>query len=180
MSANRVDYLRECNEHSVPLDDFHQQFCVRCFQPECTRSKSGTLKFDQRVSTWLDRLFLNVPKLDIDDPRYNSLANQKFITVDTSRTPEIRGDWIDPENLQPDQTVDIPERSIPVQSSSPVLSSLVIPRRMVLANAPDQSGRILAGPLTKETVRDPWTALEKPSEPVVLPGSRIKLGGSGV
>lgn len=177
----RVDYIRECNDQGVPPEDFVGAFCNRCFQPECGRSQSGKSKFDQRISTWADRLFLNVPKLAPEDPRFAPIASQKFITIDTGRTPEIRSAWVDPNEPQ---ALGAPEVPAPPQESAPVVPRPVlppgtVPRHMLMANAPSQAGKVL-GSGGKSAKRDAWATPEVPAEPVVAPGSRIKLGGSGV
>ena len=167
-----ADYLRECNDHQVPIEDFQGAFCIRCFQPECSRSQYGKSKFDTRVSTWAERLFLNVPRLDPHDPRYGAIAEQKFLTLDTGRTPEVSS-WVDPNEPQQEA----PSKPPPAQASSSVASAL--PRHMLQANAPSQNGKIL-GPGVQVVRKDPWAIPAPPTDPVVAPGSRIKLGGSGV
>jgi len=173
----RVDYIRECNDQGVPPEDFVGAFCIRCFQSECGRSQFGKSKFDQRVSTWADRLFLNVPKLAPEDPRFAPIASQKFITIDTGRTPEIHSAWVDPNEPQaPEPSVFVPAD---IPAPSPEVARGTIPRHMILANAPSQAGKVL-GSGGKSARRDLWATPEAPAEPVVAPGSRIKLGGSGV
>lgn len=177
----RVDYIRECNEHAIPTGDFEAAFCGRCFQPECGRSQYGKSKFDQRVASWADRLFLNVPKLDPNDPRYAPLSSQKFLTIDTGRTPEIRSTWVDPNEPEapapqpPIMTAAPPETPAP----PPEVTGGVLPRRVLLANAPSQAGKVL-GSSGQPVRKDPWATPEPPADPVVAPGSRIKIGGSGV
>lgn len=181
----KQDYLSECNDQRVPLEDFRQQFCVRCLQTECSRSLAGVSKFEQRVHSWEERLYTQVPRLDPQDPRYPSLANQKFISIDVSRTPEIRSDWVDPLTTQvtepaPSQVASTPTPVEPSDAPTPQKPSTNAPRHMVLANAPSQSGKMLGPVVAPQPKRDPWATPEKPDGVVVLPGARVKLGGSGV
>lgn len=188
-TVDKRDYLGECNDHAVLPDDFRLTFCVRCVQPECSRSIVSNSQFEARVSTWAERLFLNVPRLDPSDPRYQPLATQKFVTIDVGRPHEVQG-WIDPLEPQPEpapapsppapEPVPLPE-PVPEQAPSEPKVPARLPRRMVLANAPDQSGRMLAG-ANRTPTKDPWASPEpeKNVGTVVSSGARIKLGGSGV
>ena len=177
-----TDCIRECNPHAVPEEDFRLQFCDGCVQPECTRSRYGKSKFDARVASWADRFYLKVPKLDEADPRYALLAGQKFITIDTGRTPEIRGDWVDP--TAPQESPPITEVPAWMQGPStppPVRSPIVNPSPILMSslNAPSQSGKMLGLAPKVTPSQDPWAVAETPSN-LVAPGSRIKIGGSGV
>lgn len=194
----KTDYFNECNDQRVPEEDFVGTFCVRCFQVECTRSLSGS-KFDHRVATWEERLFTNVPKLDPSDPRYVPISAQKFLTLDTSRTPEIRSAWFDPlavsepapevptapeaPALVPISATSTPEPPLP-EPPSKASPAGRLPSRMILANAQDQSGKVLeslAGQAPPQAPRDAWATPEKnPAEKVIRPGGTVKLGGSGV
>jgi hypothetical protein len=167
--------MRECNDLAVPEGDFMAAFCIRCFQPECSRSQDGKSKFDHRVATWAERLFLNVPKLDTSDPRYGKLSAQKFITIDTGRVPEVG--WVDPLEPQAAPREDPPPP--PEVPQAPGVARVAVPGHLALANAPSQAGKVL-GSGGQSARRDAWAVPEKSAEPVVAPGSRIKLGGSGV
>lgn len=98
--AERRDYLPVCNDQGVPLPDFQAMFCVRCVQPECSRSRSGGI-FETRVSSWEERLFKNPPRLPKSDPLHAALAAKRFIEIDVGRVPEVGGksDWVDPRSL---------------------------------------------------------------------------------
>lgn len=97
--VEKRDWLGECNDQHVALDDFQRAFCDRCLQVECTRSQHGKSQFEARVADWEDRLFNQIPRMDPADPRYALLSAKKFITLDTGAVPEVRG-WIDPLNLE--------------------------------------------------------------------------------
>ena len=96
--AGKQDFLGECNSQKVSPEDFRQQFCIRCLNPECSRSQSGSSLFEQRVATWEDRLFNQAPKMNMQDPRYEKIRAQKFRSLDLSARPEIHGgsSWVDP------------------------------------------------------------------------------------
>src|ERR1051325_467081 len=99
--SDRRDFLSVCNDQGVPLPDFQAWFCVRCVQPECSRSRAGGL-FETRVATWEDRLFKNPPRMPKDDPLYSTIAARRFIDIDPTRIPEVNGrlDWVDPRGLE--------------------------------------------------------------------------------
>jgi hypothetical protein len=122
----KLDFLKECNTHGVPLEDFKQQFCDRCFQPECTRSQHGGSKFERRVTTWEDRLFKNPPKMDRGDPRYQQISAKKFLTIQTPI--QVRGQkaaWMDPRELV--EKLPIPEVRIKTPVIPPILKPEPIP-----------------------------------------------------
>jgi len=197
--------LPECNLNGAPLDVFVAECCQRCINPECTRSQFGGSKFDQRTGTWLQRLFTEVPKLQPNDPRFQAIAGQKFLTIDAGRTPEVRSTvWVDPRDLetasaqvtappvveptpslvvataeaQP-ETLDPPATNTP-QPTPPRKS---VPRHMVLANAPSQSGKIIRPETSSAPPKDAWAGpLASPDAniTVIKPGATVKLGGSGV
>ena len=202
--AKRLDLLSECNGNAAPIDVFTTECCARCINPECTRSQFGTSKFDQRVSTWFQRLFEEVPRMDPRDPRFTVIAGQKFQIIDVSRVPEVNttSAWLDPRDLDKPQAqplapsvpsppvVDQPavvqvQVAAPVEAPPPAGGSKSLLRHMVLANTPAPPPQTLK-PMTPSTAQtDRWAgplpspAPEK-SAPVVKPGATVKLGGSGV
>ena len=193
MSASRRDLLGECNIGQFPLDVFQSQCCSGCFNPECSRSLFGQSRFDLRVGQWEKALFTDVSRMSPDDPRYNSLAGKKFLTIDTGRTPEIRSDWVDPRDVSR-ETPPIQASPVPIQVSPPVESapqvpeplpipaqqSTGVPTQLLLANTPASSGIMLASAPAKPLAtpsRDPWATPEAPKDPVVPVGGRVKLGG---
>lgn len=151
----KLDFFRECNTHGVSEDDFRQAFCVRCVQPECARSSVNQTKFEERVTTWEERLFTNVPRMDPNDPLYQKIAGQKFIEISPSDgvgpvTPT--SEWVDP--LQNN----LPTPPIVVQVPSQISQTKGL-------NAPDQSGKVIG----------PSQTQDKPPERVVRPGARIRF-----
>jgi len=118
----RLDYLRECNDQQVPVEDFRLAFCVRCVQPECTRSAHGTTKFDQRVATWEERLFSKVPRMDPTDPRIREIQAKQFKMfnppVQAIGTPSA---WLDPRDLaEPDPVPQDSEPPPAVEEEEPI------------------------------------------------------------
>ncbi len=203
----RRDLLAECAQPGTPIEVLTNEWCARCQNPECSRSAVGTSRFDQRVLDWEEKLFKNVPTLSPDDPRFARIVAQKFITIDVSRVPEIRGEWVDPRDLKEPEPVvraaaatpvvmpSAPPTSVapapptteartptpPKESASPRSSSTP---SLIGANAPDQSGKVLRGgpPASTTKSTDPWAAPEPPdpADQVVQPGATIKMGRSGV
>lgn len=166
--SDRRDNLSECNNLKVPVEDFKLFWCNRCLQPECTRSLYGKTKFEQRVTTWLDRLFLNVPRMDTGDPRFSDISRKEFHPVLDSW--EISSE-VPTEKEQSDQPVsflampsdevliqeangsggtDEPsENEVPVKNEA-VKSHLATPSKghlevLILMNTPNRSGLYLPG-----------------------------------
>ncbi len=178
---NRRDLFGECNVDGTPIDVFSAECCVRCINPECTRSAKGG-KFELRVSTWEDRLFRNPPRMDPKDPRLAQIAGQKFLMIDSGRVPEIGGSGWDthPEPLQ--EAVKMPLPAPPLSLPDPPLlpPAPTPPRRLVLANAPDQTGKTVGR--SPPPAPDPWAAPppEDRSGPIISPGATVKFGRGGV
>lgn len=82
--SNKPDFLKECMEGfgNVPLDDFNAAFCAVCHNRECARSNANTMLFDQRVSSWKERLFDRVPTAKPDDPAFGEIRNKEFKSVE--------------------------------------------------------------------------------------------------
>lgn len=171
MTARR-DYLGECNEHHVPLDQFQEQFCGRCVQPECSRSQFGKTKFDQRVSTWEERLFTQVPRMPSSDPRFVQISAKQFKMFDPGPTPSVSTSsaWMDPRDIvEPPapQVIVEPQQAAPVPVEEDVLTDLAekVPEstapavvqpqntvetrkalhQLALTNTSGQGGRMLGG-----------------------------------
>jgi hypothetical protein len=116
---DRRDLLGECNVDRHPLDTFISECCASCFNPECTRSLSGKLKFDKRTNGWFDHYFGDQDKMDPSDPRFSKIAAQKFVIIDPARlarTPEVGSSsaWVDPRDLERPAAPKPPERSVNV------------------------------------------------------------------
>jgi hypothetical protein len=196
MDRHRLDLLRECNTKGAPLDAFEQGCCAHCINPECSRSQFGKSKFDARVGSWHDRLFSKVPRMNPQDPRFLAISGQKFHLIDVGRPSEVRtAAWMDPRDLSSessvapvsgDQGVSSEDVNLPAESkptpNRPV-SAQGVASRLLLANAPAQSGMISRPgaviPTKEGPKKDPWMSPE-PAENVVKPGATIKLRGSGV
>lgn len=202
----RRDFLKECHSQVVgqvkePLtfDMFLGAYCTRCLQPECTRSTHGSTKFDQRVASWEDRLFLRVPRMDPSDPRFESISRQEFAPAQetlvvhgwgTENEPEPPRAFV-PEPAQEAAVEEVPgtKEPLPVYSQ-PDESNASISRDTLLMNTPVVTEQYLPGaskqsiPIrsTKKNV-DPWGAPEQsaPSEVIVNAGATVRFGsGSGV
>lgn len=107
--GTKLDYLKECNDQSIPLDDFKMAFCDRCFQKECSRSQFGTSRFEQRVGRWQERMF-QPPALPKNDPRYPAIIAKKFLNLATGPTPSIQAkEWVDPKTLEQPVIQTVPE-----------------------------------------------------------------------
>lgn len=184
---NRRDYLGDCNEHKVALADFHEQFCKRCTQPECSRSQFGTTKFEQRVSTWKERLITAVPVMPSQDPRFIGITAKQFKSIEMGPIPEVVG-WVNPKEESPRPVAD-PAPSLvklPVlMSEEAPVPTFKVPEGGLNTPSPPPTGIILTGaPRATPTAKDAWTApapKQPPGAPVVKKGATIRFGGgSGV
>jgi hypothetical protein len=119
----RVDLYAECNiEPRAPLDVFTAECCVRCVNPDCSRSRFGDSKFEDRVSNWYERLFSEVPRMLPNDERFGSIAGQKFLLIDPAR-PAQPANWVDPRDLEVTR--------VTVPSPAPVAKAPVTPEPIV-------------------------------------------------
>jgi hypothetical protein len=172
-SPPRRDYLPECNDLRVPLADFQAQFCERCVQPECSRSQYGKSRFDQRVSTWTERLFEKVPRMDPHDPRYLPIHNAPFKMIDGARAPSVRSNWVDPREIadpKPAPKVALPAVSSPkvvppVTFEAPASSEVPAEAPQAPAEAPPSVTR---GP---RPAPSPLALGNTPPPPKMLPGA---------
>lgn len=195
--TQRADLLGECIPQGMPHDAFKEAWCNRCLNQDCVRSAVGKSRFETRIQDWEEKLFKNPPVMAPNDPLYVNIVGKKFITIDPGRMPEIRSAWVDPEDLaEPSpapETPPAPQAALEVApppvvearepSPSKIKPSPQSTLALVGVNAPDQSGKILPAPSGAPTTKaDPWAAPEPPdpSDVVVQPGARIKMGRSGV
>lgn len=168
---NRRDLYAECNVVGAPAEAFKEECCKHCINPECTRSAFGSTKFDQRVGSWYERLFENVPRMDPSDPRFGQIAAQKFVLFNEPLT--VRS-WVDPRDIaepaprvaapapplpapvqvqQPAQVQEAPPPPAPeVASEQPAPPQEApapagrLPQHLVLSNTPLQQGQMLKPP----------------------------------
>lgn len=191
----RRDLYSECNVVGAPLDAFTEECCKHCINPECTRSAFGKTKFDQRVSTWHDRLFANIPRMDPGDPRFGKIAAQKFVLFNEPLT--VSSAWVDPRDLS-DQVAApvIPIEPAPIEPTpalvvaKPAEPSVVegptpapagrLAQHLVLANTPVQRGQMLQPPVGTPKPAVAWDApvptADTQGVQVVKSGARVKLG----
>ena len=188
MPSDKRDWLHACNSQKVPLEDFKATFCDRCFQVDCTRSLAGSSRFEERVASWKERLFTQVPRMDAQDPRYSQLRAKKFLEINTGPIPEVGGSWVDPRDLDETPKISQAQESQALEKTLPA-QELEVPNppepRPSLMNTTFQQGQMLGKrqPPAAVPVKDAWEVpVKKSSEPgsgskVVQPGARIKLGG---
>jgi hypothetical protein len=192
--TERRDFLSVCNDQGVPLPDFQATFCVRCVQPECSRSKAGGL-FESRVATWQERLFVNPPRMAKDDPLYAVISAKKFRDIDVGgAAPSIgratpSSSWVDPlaseEPTTPPKPRSAPRRPAPVVESEPEKSVESVPtpqsKPSLPVNTPFSQGTMIGGAAPSKPV-DPW-ALDTSQVPppsggtVIRPGAKIRFRG---
>ena len=204
--SNRRDFLRDCHaqvikqvKEPLPFDAFGAAYCSRCLQPECTRSTHGSTKFDQRVATWQDRLFLNVPRMDQDDPRFESIAQKEFSPIEESlvvrgwggeSAPEPQMEFV-PELLEEPVVEESYTKSEPPPVYfQPTNTTTSISRDTLLMNTHVSSEQYLPGaptpsvtPISPKKTIDSWGSPEQstPSEVIVKAGATVRFGsGSGV
>ena len=175
MTLEKRDQLRVCNDQGVPLEDFRLQFCDRCLARDCTRSQAGKSKFEQRTSTWKERLFDEVPRLSPDDPRIEVIQAKRFRESSPKAPHEVKSSWDDPRDLTESsaddpQVVPVPDAadfsklaaehirqnleeeqaarlSTPVQQVEPEAPADETPRTPApqFVNTPNQPGQMLGG-----------------------------------
>lgn len=109
------------------VEQLAEAWCNRCSNTECSRSL-GKTKFEQKVETWEDRLFLHTPRMSPSDPRFLPIASQGFHTIELGRVPEIRSAWHDPRDLA--------EASAPARFSPDVVPAEAEPAPEPVQQAP--------------------------------------------
>lgn len=191
------DLIKVCNDQNVALKDFQAAFCIRCLNRECSRSSMSSDQFSNRTSTWVERLFTNIPRMDSQDPRFKNLSAQNFIEVPgkESRPLELTSEWVDPLNPVPQEPP--PEVSAPVPATNPepipepeVSESIEEPEpkakpagHNLSMNTPNRNG-VMIGSAQKPAEAapvDPWAEPTKPEPPtgnVVRPGARIRFSNN--
>jgi len=183
----RRDLLRECNDQKVPVEDFELAFCKRCYQPECPRSIFGTMKFDQRVATWHERLFTQVPRMDPSDPRVGVFGAKLFQMVEPP-IPGVTSGWDDPRDIKTSSVsvpIDVAEPQLQLTPTPeplpPRMVSETLSQDVILINTPNRSGIMLAGGASRPApkTRDAWDAPVPLSigETLVKKGATIRFGG---
>jgi hypothetical protein len=195
---NRRDLLSECIQPGTPVDVLTSEWCSKCGNPECVRSRFGSSKFEHRIQDWEKKLFLEPPMLAPDDPRFAKIVAQKFITLDIGRTPEVRGEWVDPAAGKEEPVPEAPKLALPPEPAIVVVQApepAPIPQKpvgpaqkdnqksylnLLGANTPNQPGRMLTGGPKPPTLpqADPWSPPEPPApeDIVVQPGAKVTLG----
>jgi len=203
----RLDLYGECNLKQAPVDVFTAECCMRCINPECTRSQFGTSHFDARSQNWFERLFLDVPRMDPGDPRFNDIRAQKFLLIQPAIAVNTSA-WVDPRSLEAPKVeapiIAAPTPATPViepPASPPVVVEVIQPevssepitppvvergdRRVdPTINTPPKSGQMIGSKSSsagqgwvQPTIPPPGPQMDNAK--VVRTGAKIKLGGSG-
>jgi hypothetical protein len=194
MPSARKDLLSICNDQGTPLDQFKMMFCDRCMQEECTRSRIGESRFEQRVQNWQQNLFVAPPRMDPTDPRFSRIAAQKFLTIDSGPISEVRtNQWVDPRDLAESSAPMItpprapapvtPKLEVSQPKPAPAVATQTVPAtRLPLTpmNTPAQRG-VMIGDAPATKAKDPWAppAPANPDEVVLTPGAKVTVGGKG-
>lgn len=154
MTTDHTDVCKESSQGDVQA--LRDAWCFRCLE-SCVHAK-GRGAFDERTSTWYQRLFANRPTMDPSDPRFASIANKRFLPI------AAESGW-----GKPDET----ERPLIVQ----------VPAQVGSLNTPSpQGGIIIGGGLTPPAVQTnptptSWDAPPKKPGNVVKVGAKVKMGG---
>lgn len=191
MTRRQLDLYVECNRGQAPEEIFREACCVRCVNPECSRSMYGKTRFEDRVQNWHERLFANVPRMDQGDDRFGKIAGQRFILIDPS-SPGTPGDWVDPRDLETKTTIQVPRSfavkppASPEPAPTPVADvpqpTVNVPVELATVNTPVKSGQMLPQKSPEKPAAGEWvtpaapTPHQVPDAQVIKSGARIKIG----
>jgi len=205
-SSNRRDLMAECNPKAAPLEVFTEVCCRECHNPECVRSLFGKSRFEGRVNTWLERLFTEVPRMPMQDPRFALFSAQKFLTIDVGGPIEVSSSpWFDPRDLEVPAPVARPVAALvaaaqpePTRASAPVERAVEkepqavelqapvrsserksLPPHMILANTQPPKGQMIGQRVPPPAV-DKWAGpvSTTPVSPTDAPPVVIKTGAT--
>ena len=90
------DFLKDCMsdpalvQKPLPIDQFSRMFCVVCGQKECSRSRSNTMVFTERVANWKDRMFDKVPRASDNDENYIRIRAKNFQNIEPAMSIETK------------------------------------------------------------------------------------------
>ncbi len=107
---NRLDFIKECimdpalTQGVIPIDVFQKEMCVKCLQPQCLRSLSTKVSFDQRVQNWEENLFINPPTASETDPNFNYIREKKFLSKEEPISINVS-----PVNVDPVSVLNLPK-----------------------------------------------------------------------
>ncbi len=198
--TEKRDWLGECNNYKVSVEDFEAAFCQRCMAPDCSRSNAGKSRFEQRVHNWHQRLFEQPARMPEDDPRLIQIRAKRFVDLPTGSVPEIgrapTNAWLDPRDFdEPAAHASLPAPSLPAPVTPPIVfeapqalpaetkpvGSVVAPAQIL--NTPRPPAQMLGGaaPPGPSPVVDKWAAkptTETADATKVKPGARIRFGGT--
>jgi len=81
MSGRKLDLLEDCNDQRIPPKEFMGIFCKRCRNSTCVNSGWSESRWQDRISTQVDRLLTNVLFADPNDPNYKDIRALPFKEV---------------------------------------------------------------------------------------------------
>lgn len=175
------DWLRECNDQNVPPQEFHQIFCVRCRNPDCTRAGYAGSLWADRIGTQVERLLDNPQFADLSLPQYaqiNALdfpdALRQALRIEIANK---RKDWTLPEDLTPEQAM---------QELAATATAKPEPKTKAAALAVTLDEEISSEPDSPDEIEDatpdvaPAPVLTKPNQPVLLNRTNTAFPVGGV
>jgi hypothetical protein len=174
-----IDVCMASLPERLPEGQMVAAFCSRCFQPECSRNATPK-SFADRVQNWEERLFLNPSTLNPSDPRFKTIAGQKFQEVETSKPYNVQSDWsVVGENLVP-----LPPEVTPTQYLAPEEEPTAERPTGLPVNTPFQQGTMIGNtPATKAPPKevDSWSGKVEvsplpPSTLSLKPGGKFRFG----
>lgn len=139
MTDARQDFLSECNTvdlgPKLTEDEFGLAFCSRCVNKECQRSLTGDA-YELRTSGWEKRLFLDVPRTEPNDPRYEGIRAQKFIDTQPAlgSISLVNPQWEAPKGVS----------ALPlVRANTPYQGPQTLPGGQITPSVPTTEGQVV-------------------------------------
>lgn len=185
------DWMQECNEQNVPLQEFGQIFCVRCRNPECIRAGYAGSVWADRMGTQVERLLENPKFADLTMPQYakiNALdfpdALRQALRIEIARK---KGDWEVPGELTDEQAMAELASLTAKETAKPVTQAASLAVTLVDEagepyTAPEPPAPEVAVPAATEARPAPTVPLNRPNTPfpvggVMLPGGPAQTAG---
>jgi hypothetical protein len=167
------NFFKTCNNMNVPEKDFRNIFCNRCKNPRCAFSEGGDSPWANRILTQEDRLLNNPKFAHKDDPQFNNIRAQKFLSILHEaielNSQERAADWtLKWEEAQPQMFVPPAQESEPLveEQPAPIPEPVVEVQKPVVPIPVELKEEI---PVVKKSfLNTPF-----PSEGVMLDGSPV-------